>query len=151
MALENSDFRTPGQLLAALLEERGWSQRILAIVLGMDKTGVSRIIADNRPIDAKLAVILEDVFEEPAERFLGLQKTFDLAQARIAARPDPGRATRAQLFGELPIAEMAKRGWINVPDIRVVKNVETELMRFFGVNCLKDIEILPHAAKKNSR
>ena len=148
MALENSDFRTAGQLLAALLEERGWSQRTLAIVLGMDETGVSRIIADNRPIDAKLAVILEDVFEEPAERFLGLQKTFDLAQARIIARPDPGRATRAQLFGKLPIAEMAKRGWINVPDIRVVKNVETELMRFFGVNRLKDIEILPHAAKK---
>jgi HTH-type transcriptional regulator/antitoxin HigA len=148
MALENSDFRTPGQLLAALLEERGWSQRTLAIVLGMDETAVSRIIADNRPIDAKLAVILEDVFEEPAERFLGLQKTFDLAQARIVARPDPGRATRAQLFGKLPIAEMAKRGWINVPDIRVVKNVETELMRFFDVNRLKDIEILPHAAKK---
>jgi len=115
MALENSDFRTPGQLLAALLDERGWSQRTLAIVLGMDETGVSRIVADNRPIDAKLAVILEDVFEEPAERFLGLQKTFDLARARFAARPDPGRATRARLFGELPIAEMAKRGWINAP------------------------------------
>jgi hypothetical protein len=53
-----------------------------------------------------------------------------------------------RLFGELPIAEMAKRGWINVPDIRAMKNVETELMRFFGANSLKDIEILPHAAKK---
>jgi HTH-type transcriptional regulator/antitoxin HigA len=150
MALENSDFRTPGQLLAALLDERGWSQRTLAIVLGMDETGVSRIVADNRPIDAKLAVILEDVFEEPAERFLGLQKTFDLARARFAARPDPGRATRARLFGELPIAEMAKRGWINAPDIWAMKNVETELMRFFGVNSLEDIEILPHAAKKTA-
>lgn len=150
MALENSDFRTPGQLLTALLEDRGWSQRTLAIVLGMDETGVSRIVADNRPIDAKLAVILEDVFEEPAERFLGLQKTFDLAQARITARPDHGRAIRAKIFGELPIAEIAKRGWINVPDIRVVKNVETELMRFFGVTHLKDIEILPHAAKKTA-
>lgn len=150
MALENSDFRTPGQLLTALLEDRGWSQRTLAIVLGMDETAVSRIVADNRPIDAKLAVILEDVFEEPAERFLGLQKSFDLAQARIAARPDHGRAIRARLFGELPIAEMAKRSWINVPDIRAVKNVETELTRFFGVTHLKDIEILPHAAKKTS-
>jgi HTH-type transcriptional regulator / antitoxin HigA len=150
MAFENSDFRTPGQLVGALLEERGWHQRTLSIILGMDDTGVNRIVADKRPIDARLAVILEEVFGEPAERFLGLQKTFDLARARIVARPDPGRATRAQLFGELPIAEMAKRGWINVPDIRAMKNVETELKRFFGVNRLKDIEILPHAAKKTA-
>jgi HTH-type transcriptional regulator/antitoxin HigA len=150
MALENGDFRTPGQLIGALLEERGWHQRTLAIILGMDDTGVNRIVSDKRPIDAKLAVILEEVFGEPAERFLELQKTFDLARARIAVRPDPGRATRAQLFGELPIAEMAKRGWINAPDIRATKHVETELMRFFGVNRLKDIEILPHAAKKTA-
>jgi len=31
-----------------------------------------------------------------------------------------------------------------------MKNVETELMRFFGVNSLEDIEILPHAAKKTA-
>ena len=74
----------------------------------------------------------------------------DLAQARITVRPDPGRATRAYLYGDLPIAEMIKRGWITADGVRDVKKVETELMRFFGVNRPEDIEILPHAAKKTA-
>src|SRR5690348_9939543 len=100
MAIENKDFRSPGQLILALLAERGWSRRSLAIVLAMDETAVNRIVADKRPVDAKLALILEEVFHVPAETFLALQKTLDLAQARIVAKPDPGRATRAMLYGD---------------------------------------------------
>lgn len=148
MTLESEEFRTPGQLIIALLEQRGWSQRVLAIVLGMDETGVNRIVADKRPLDAALALSLEEVFAVPAERFLALQRSFDLARARIAARPDPNRANRALLYGDLPVAEMIKRGWINAESVRDTKRVETELMRFFGANRLEDIEILPHAAKK---
>jgi HTH-type transcriptional regulator / antitoxin HigA len=142
-------YRTPGQLIQALLTERGWSQRALAIVLAMDETAVNRIVADKRPVDAKLALVLEEVFGVAAERFLALQKAFDLAQARIVTRPDPGRATRAQLYGDLPITEMIRRGWIAAKDIRDPK-VAAELMRFFGANRLDDIEILPHAAKKKT-
>jgi len=148
MALENSDFRTPGQLIGALLTERGWTKRTLAIVLGVDETGVNRLVSDKRPVDAAMAVTLEELFGVPAERFLELQKVYDLGKARLSARPDPGRTTRAQLFGGLPIAEMIKRGWIDADDVRDVAKVQSELMRFFGVNRLEDIETLPHAAKK---
>lgn len=48
MALENSDFRTPWQLLAALLDGRGWSRRTLAIVLGMAFFGAALTIARAR-------------------------------------------------------------------------------------------------------
>jgi HTH-type transcriptional regulator/antitoxin HigA len=99
MSKGNADFRTPGQLIQALLSERGWSQRALAIVLDMDETAVSRICADKRHVDAKLALVLEDVFRIPAERFLELQRSFELAQARIVMQPDPSRADRAQLYG----------------------------------------------------
>jgi HTH-type transcriptional regulator/antitoxin HigA len=149
MSTENKDFRTPGQLIQALLADRGWSQRALAIVLDMDETAVNRICADKRAVDAKLAVVLEEVFGIPADRFLDLQKSFDLAQARIVSLPDPARAARAQLYGDLPITEMIRRGWISAKDIRDPR-VATELMRFFGANRLDDIEILPHAAKKHA-
>lgn len=149
MTLENKAFRTPGQLIQALLAERGWSQRALSIVLDMDETAVNRVCADKRPVDAKLALALEDVFGISAERFLELQRSLDLAQARIVTQPDPARANRAQLYGDLPITEMIRRGWINAKDIRDPK-IATELMRFFGANCLEDIEILPHAAKKTA-
>ncbi len=148
--MDLGNFRTAGQLIEALLKERGWTQRLLAIVLGIDETVVNRIVANKRSIDPPLALSLEEIFNVPAERFLLLQQTFDLAVARIETRPDPERATRARLFGDLPIAEMIKRGWIRANDVRDVAAVRSELMRFFQVNRIEDIEILPHAAKKTN-
>lgn len=150
VSTDNDDYKTPGQLLNALLAERGWSQRILAIVLEQDETGINKIVADKRPVSAALAVSLEAVFEVPAERFLDLQQKYDLAKARLVARPDPKRATRAHLFGGLPVSDMIKRQWLNVEDVRDVAKVESELMRFFGASSIQEIEILPHAAKKTN-
>ncbi len=141
------EYKTPGQLIEALLTDKGWTKRVLAIVLDMDETGINRLVSDKRPVDAAMALTLEEVFQVPAERFLELQRSFDLAKARIMARPDPGRATRARLYGDLPVAEMIKRGWISAKDVRDPV-VEGELARFFGSNRVEDIEILPHAAKK---
>jgi HTH-type transcriptional regulator/antitoxin HigA len=147
MSLDSEDFRTPGQFISALMEQRGWTQVTLAVVLGLDKSGVARLVADKRPIDAELALTLEELFEVPAEQFLSIQHRYDLALARVTRRPDPGRSLRAHLYGKLPISEMIKRGWINAQDIRDPA-VSTELMRFFGVNRIEDIEVIPHSAKK---
>jgi HTH-type transcriptional regulator / antitoxin HigA len=148
MAPDSKAFRTPGQYIQALLGHRGWTKRTLSVVLAVSDATVNRIVGDKQPIDGKLAVVLEEVFRVPADHFLTLQKELDLAQARIVVHPDPGRATRALLYGDLPVAEMIKREWIAAENVRDVKNVEAGLMRFFGVNRLDDIEILPHAAKK---
>ena len=143
------EHRTAGQLIEALLGERGWSQRTLAIVLGKGETTVNKMIAGKQPVDAETAVMLEEIFDIDAGRFLALQRDYDLALARLAVRPDPKRGIRAFVFGGLPIAEMARRGWITVAgDLRNVFDVETELSRFFGVNRLEDIEVLPHAARR---
>jgi HTH-type transcriptional regulator / antitoxin HigA len=142
--------RTPGQLIEALLAEKGWTQRVLAIVMGLDESVINRLVSDRRPVDAALAITLEELFHVPAETFLELQKSYDLAKARISARPDPARTTRAYLYGGLPVADMIKRGWIDVESVRDTEKVGSELMRFFGVNRLDDIEVLPHAAKKTA-
>lgn len=144
------DHKTPGQLISALLTERGWTQRVLAIVLGMDETGVNKLVGDKRSVDATLSLALEEVFDVPAEKFLGLQQSYDLAKARITYQPDPMRSTRALLYGDLPVSEMIKRGWIDAENVRDTKKIESELMRFFGANRLEDIEILPHSAKKTA-
>lgn len=140
-------FKAPGQLIKSLLAERGWEQKVLAHILDMDESDVSRLINDRKEVDAPLAILLEEVFSVPADWFLELQRSFDLAKARIVSQPDPKRATRAQLFGGLPVSEMIKRGWILASDLKD-ENVEPELMRFFGANRIEDIEVLPHAAKK---
>lgn len=144
------EHKTPGQLISSLLTERGWTQRVLAVVLRMDETGINKIVGDKRPIDATLALALEDVFRVPAKKFLDLQSSYDLAKARISYVPDSGRENRARLYGDLPVAEMIKRGWISADSIKDTAKVERELVRFFGVNRAEDIEILPHSAKKTS-
>jgi HTH-type transcriptional regulator/antitoxin HigA len=150
MAIDSHDFKTPGQLLDALIKERGWTQRVLGIVLGIDETGVNRLVTDKRQIDAEMALTLEELFHVPADRFLSLQKDFDLAKARISFAPDASRSLRAHIFGGLPVSDMIKRGWIKAKDVRDTKAVQPELMRFFRVNRIEDIEILPHAAKKTN-
>jgi HTH-type transcriptional regulator/antitoxin HigA len=144
------DHRTPGQLIEELLEARGWTQRVLAIVLAADETSINKVVAGKRPVDAQLALSLGEVFGVAPERFLDLQKAYDLAQARLVARPDPKRVTRAYLFGGLPITEMIKRGWLDASDVRKVSEVEVALAKFFGVGTVNEIEILPHAAKKTN-
>jgi HTH-type transcriptional regulator/antitoxin HigA len=150
MSSDSNIFRSPGQLIQSLLDERGWTKRTLSVVLDVGEATVTRLVGDKQPVDAQLAVILEDIFSTPADRFLSLQKDFDLAHARIVAQPDPGRATRAMLYGDLPVGEMIKRGWLDAENVRDKAKVDTALMRFFGVNRAEDIEILPHAAKKTA-
>lgn len=142
-------YKTPGQLIQALLSERGWTQRVLAIVLKIDETGLNKIVSGKRAVDAETALGLSQVFGIPAERLLQLQKDYELAMARIISRPDPDLPTRASLFGDLPVPEMIRRGWLSgVENIRSVQRVEEALCKFFGVNFVNEIEILPHAAKK---
>lgn len=154
MEFNKSNFRTPGQLLEHLLQQKGWSNRVLSIVLGIDETGISKIISNNKSVTPEIALLLEEVFlneiycEGLAQIFLSLQRDYDLAKARIEARPDQARATRAHLFSGLPVPEMIKRGWLNVTDIRDVASVEKALSEFFKVDSVEEIEILPHAAKK---
>lgn len=151
MPVDPNNYRTPGQFIEALLEERGWTQVVLAVVVGVEHTTIHRLVHNKRRIDARLALVLSEVFGIPPDTILDLQKRYDLARAEIEARPDPHRATRAHLFGSLPIAEMITRGWLDdTEDIRDVPKIEAALARFFGVKRPEEIEILPHSAKKTN-
>lgn len=118
------------------------------MVLDLSDATITRITSDKQPIDARLAIALEELFGVPAHRFLSLQKELDLAQARIVVQPDPTRAARALLFGDLPVSEMMERGWLKAENLRDKTAIERELMRFFGVNRLEDIKITSHGARK---
>ena len=138
MVGEMTNARTPGQLISELLSERGWSNRVFSVVLGVSEQIVSKMVGDKRPIDAAMALFLEDVFDVPAERFVALQSQYDLAKARLEARPDPKRSMRANIYGNLPVAEMIKRGWLEVENSRDHDAVESALCRFFKVNRIED-------------
>lgn len=146
--MTHADPKTPGQLINELLRERGWTNRVLAMVLGVSDPIVSKLVSDKRPVDAAMALSLEEVFGVSAERFVSLQSSYDLAKARIEARPDPKRSVRAKIYGNLPVAEMIKRGWVEAEDMRDPDEVEGALCRFFKVNRIEDAAPFAFAAKK---
>jgi HTH-type transcriptional regulator / antitoxin HigA len=147
---EQSKYKTPGQLIQAMMDERGWTQELVAIMIGRDQTVVSKTLNGKRSLDAETAISLSELFGVSADLLLQLQKNYELAQARLLTVDDPDRPSRAHIFGNLPIAEMMKRGWINVDNMRNVPLVEKEIARFFGSASTREIEILPHAAKKTA-
>ncbi len=63
-------------------------------------------------------------------------------------RIDPERAMRARVFGDFPVSEMIKRGWLDADNIRDVAKVEAALLKFFNVPTLEDIQAPEHSAKK---
>lgn len=144
------NFKSPGQYITALLAERSWTQRTLAIVLEADETGINKLTADKRPVTAEMALSLEEIFGVRAECFLALQKEYDLAKARLTASPNPARAARAAVFGGYPVSEMIKRRWIDAEDVRNVPAVEAALIKFFNAKTLAEVADLPHAAKKTN-
>src|SRR5438045_5550526 len=62
------NHRTPGQLIQELLDQRGWTKRVLAIILEMNETALNKIMSGARALDAQLALALPNVFEVPEER-----------------------------------------------------------------------------------
>jgi HTH-type transcriptional regulator/antitoxin HigA len=146
----NKTYQMPGQLIQELLDERGWMQKVLAAVLGLDETIINKVILGKRALDADMALALAEIFDVPAERFLELQKSYELAQARFFSLGDPSLEKRAQIFASLPVPEMVKRRWLTVDDIRNFPKLESALTKFFGVPSIEEIEVLPHAAKKTN-
>src|SRR5665647_2961430 len=98
---QDSEFQTPGQLIEKLLAERDWTGQFLAFLLGVSDDIISRTIVGKRVVDAKMALDLGGVFDTDAARFLKLQQAYDLKLAALTTKPDPVRATRASLFGDL--------------------------------------------------
>lgn len=149
--MENfKQFKTPGQLIEALLQERGWTQALLSAILGKDTTTINKLVSDKSGVSAEFAVLLEEAFSVPAENFLELQKSFDLAKARYTLTPDPKRANRAKLLSELPINEMVSRGWISVSSTKNIAETVAAIGNFFGADKTLDAELISYAARKTN-
>jgi HTH-type transcriptional regulator / antitoxin HigA len=126
----------PGFYIKEEMEERGWSQRDLAFILGCSEQVINPILNGKRSISSEMAKALGDAFDVPAEFFANLQQAYDLAQAR---NPDPSVAARRLMQTAFPVRDMIKRGWIEQSDADMLN---TQLQRFF------DVPELAHAAKK---
>jgi HTH-type transcriptional regulator/antitoxin HigA len=134
----------PGEFLRDELDARGWSQTELAEIIGRPVRLINEIIAGKKAITPETAIQLGDSLGTGPELWMNLESQFQLSKVRAT---DGLIARRAGLYGQFPVREMIKRGWIE--GTKSVEVLEQQFRTFFNVDRL-DAEIhFAHAAKKS--
>ncbi|WP_171905850.1 HigA family addiction module antitoxin [Sphingobium phenoxybenzoativorans] len=118
----------PGVYIREELEARGWTQRDLAFILGYSEQTVTKVISGKSGVSAEMAKALGEAFGTSASMWAGLQKEWELREAR---EPDPAIRARAKMQTKYPIREMISRGWFEEAEQSVL---ELQFDRFFELN-----------------
>jgi HTH-type transcriptional regulator/antitoxin HigA len=134
----------PGKFIQDELDARGWAQRDLAFILGMEETALNKIIKGRTGISLETSKALAIAFNIDDDFFANLQKAYDLAHMPAA---DPAIARRASLQSEYPVREMIKRGWLQNVEVGLL---EIQLKRFLRTKDDNDISKIRHAARKTN-
>lgn len=134
----------PGYFIQMELDARGWTQRDLAFILGMEETALNKIIKGKTGVSLEMSKALATAFNVDTDFFANLQKTYDLAHTPA---PDPAIARRANLQTRYPIREMIRRGWLENTD---VSSLEIQLNRFLRAGNDNNVKDIRHVAKKTS-
>ena len=80
-AMNVSWIKHPGHYLKEEMEERGWSQRDLAFILGCPEQAVNLILSGKSGISPEMAKALGEAFDINPDTFANLQKAYDMAHA----------------------------------------------------------------------
>jgi addiction module HigA family antidote len=119
----------PGDTIADVLEEHGWTQAEFAERTGFTTKHISLLINGKASITEETALKLERVLGSTAHFWLNRE-----AQYREAlARQQEGSSLEREVgwLKELPIKDMVKFGWIKA--FRNIGEQVAECLRFFGV------------------
>lgn len=130
----------PGRILKQELEARGWAQRDLAVILGRPEQVISEIISGSKQITPETSVELSQAFGTSPEFWHNLEANYRLELARTQVQGDV-IARRSRLYSELPLREMANRGWLTLRES--VDELEAEVAGCLGAPLLPEP---PHSA-----
>jgi HTH-type transcriptional regulator/antitoxin HigA len=130
----------PGFFLQEELDARGWTQRDLAFILGIEEGALNKIVKGKTGISFEMSKALAKALGVDADFFANLQKAYDFSRAK---EPDPSVQRRASLQNVYPVREMIKRGWVSSD------NIEIQMARFFGVNSSNEIPHVSFALKQS--
>lgn len=117
---------SPGEAIREELEERGWSQRDLAAIMGVQPSIVSGIVKGTKPISLDLARNLAAAFGTSAQYWVNMETAYRLHQSPALHTET---SARSQLYEVAPVNEMIKRGWIESSnDVSILR---TRIEKFF--------------------
>lgn len=123
----------PGDTIADLLEERGWSQQELAQRLDYSEKHVSQLINGKVPLTEEAAARLASVLGAPVGFWLKREAQYREQLAVLAAKKR--FAGWVDWLDELPVPEMMKHGWITKRrnDVRSKPTIVEECLAYFRV------------------
>lgn len=122
---------SPGEIIKMELEERGWSQRDLAEIMGRPPQAISEIIRGAKQITPETALELAQAFGTSAEIWTNLEANYRLHLARRrSGNGGSDIATRSRLYSILPIADMIRRGWLRATG--AADDLERDVRRLLG-------------------
>ncbi|WHZ23505.1 MAG: hypothetical protein OJF47_002617 [Nitrospira sp.] len=135
----------PGEFIEEELEARGWTQIELAEILGRTPAFVNELVKAKRGVTPETAKALGNAFGSSAQYWMNLETAYQLWKLKS---DDRAIARRARLYQLAPIKEMVKRHWIE--PTQNIDVLEQEVLQFFGIASLDEMESMPHAARKST-
>ena len=128
----------PGWIIKRELEERGWTQKDLAEIMGRPESKISSIVRGTKRITPETAIALGEVFGTSAE--VWIESSYRLRQAQRAEN-ESIVARRSRLYELLPMGEIVRRGWI--ASGKGVEELEQTVRQFLGV---REVDEIPNLA-----
>jgi HTH-type transcriptional regulator/antitoxin HigA len=125
----------PGRILKQELDARDWTQRDLAAILGRPEQAISEIINGTKQITPETSLELSQAFGTSPAFWHTLEANYRLELARTQAQGDV-ITRRSRLYAELPLREMASRGWLTLHES--VDELEAEVIGCVGVPVLPE-------------
>jgi HTH-type transcriptional regulator / antitoxin HigA len=139
-------FQSPGEFIKAALQERGWTQADLALILNRPIPAVNEIIQAKRALTPEMAVALGATFGTNAEIWMNREAAYRLS---LVDEVSSEIQRRVKLFDLAPVKDMEKRGWIAASNS--VDKLERELCRFFNVASLNEEPQINASARRTFR
>jgi HTH-type transcriptional regulator/antitoxin HigA len=133
----------PGKMLRRILEERGWTQDDLALIIGKSRQSINDIVAGRNGVTLDMAMLLAAAFGNPAQEWLKWDHLYRLS---VAEKDVTEVQHRAHLYSTAPIRDMIKRGWIKPTGDAA--GLRSEVEAFFGPEVLEDGLGFPLATKR---
>ncbi|MFZ5524318.1 MAG: HigA family addiction module antitoxin [Pseudomonadota bacterium] len=120
---------SPGEVLSDELELRGMTQQELAKRTGLTPKHIVSIVKAKSAITPETAIKFERAMGMPADYWLNLESNYQEVLARL--REDGQLEHDIDWLNHIPVAQMAKLGWI--VKFRDTKAQLVEVLRFFGI------------------
>ncbi len=135
----------PGVFIKEELEERGWTQTDLAVILGVYPSMVNEIITGKRSISPEIANGLGVAFGTGGQFWLNMDAVYQLSRTKPSS---DAIARRAKLYETFPVRDIIRRHWIQHSDN--IDVLEKRFWDFFGIGSCDEKPVVVHAARKTA-